>query len=125
MPASTPAGPRARSWPAGPSRSPPAWPTTRSTRRGVATRTSSARPPRRAWAEGFALGGLAFAAVPLVNLLTTTRGLPRSLAAADWTFAGFDLAMLAIALLLGVAAVRAGRAPRLPVSRRSKVLVDA
>ena len=84
-----------------------------------------ARPPRRAWAEGFALGGLAFAAVPLVNLLTTTRGLPRSLAAADWTFAGFDLAMLAIALLLGVAAARAGRAPRLPVSRRSKVLIDA
>jgi hypothetical protein len=84
-----------------------------------------ARPPRRAWAEGFAIGAFAFAAVPVVNLLTTAHGLPRSLAAGDWTFAGFDLAMLAIALLLGIAAARAGRAPRLPVSRRSKVLVDA
>ncbi len=83
------------------------------------------RPARRAWAEGFAIGALAFAAVPVVNLLTTPRGLPRSLAIGDWTFAGFDLAMLALALLLGIAAHRAGRAPRTPVSRRSKVLVDA
>ena len=80
-----------------------------------------ARTPQRAWAEGFALGAVAFAAIPLVNAVTTARGLAASLASGDHLFAGFDLAMLTIATLLAIAAWRAGRvrAPRV-ASRQSR-----
>ena len=79
------------------------------------------RTPQRAWAEGFALGAIAFGAIPLVNAVTTSRGLAASLASGDHLFAGFDLAMLTIATLLGIVAWRAGRvrAPHVP-SRQSR-----
>jgi uncharacterized iron-regulated membrane protein len=51
----------------------------------------------RAWIEMLALCAALFAAIPLLNALTTTRGLGQSLPAGDWVFAGFDLAMLALA----------------------------
>ncbi|WP_206244304.1 PepSY-associated TM helix domain-containing protein [Novosphingobium terrae] len=51
----------------------------------------------RAWVEMLALSAALFAAVPLLNALTTTRGLGQSLPAGDWIFAGFDLSMLALA----------------------------
>lgn len=85
-----------------------------------------ARPPRRAWPEGFALGALAFAAIPLVDMATTSRGLFASIATGDWLFAGFDLAMFAIAASLAVAARRSGRAKAAaPARHRVRTLVDA
>lgn len=78
-----------------------------------------ARPARRAWPEGFALAALVFLAIPVADTLTTSRGLPGSLLAGDLLFAAFDLAMLAIALLLGVASWRAGKPPR-QVPRRTR-----
>jgi len=76
-----------------------------------------ARPARRAWAEAFAVGAVAFAAIPVVNAATTARGLPGSLFDGDTLFAGFDLAMLAVAALLAIGAWRAGRT-QAPVRRR-------
>ena len=79
------------------------------------------RPARRAWAEGFALAAVAFGAIPVLDALTTTRGLPQSLATGDMLFASFDLAMLAIATLFAVAGWRAGRPPR-QIQRRARVM---
>ncbi|MBB4619702.1 PepSY-associated TM helix domain-containing protein [Sphingomonas abaci] len=76
------------------------------------------RPARRAWREGFTLAALAFAAIPIADALTTTRGLPGSLRQGDSLFAAFDVAMLVIAALFAFAAWRAGRAPA-PRSRRA------
>ncbi len=75
------------------------------------------RPIRRAWIEGLAAAALLFAAVPVVNSLTTPRGLFPSLVAGDWLFVGFDSIMLLLAAGFGWAAhksarVRAVRAPR-------------
>ncbi|MEI5686585.1 PepSY-associated TM helix domain-containing protein [Sphingomonas kyungheensis] len=84
---------------------------------GVVALLQFARPTRRAWREGFAIGALAFAAIPLANAVTTGRGLPGSLLRDDTLFAAFDLAMLAIAILFGVASWCAGRPPR-PAARR-------
>ncbi|ALH82821.1 peptidase [Sphingopyxis macrogoltabida] len=58
---------------------------------------AAVRPPQRAWAETTAATAALFAAVPVVNALTTDRGLFASLAAGEWIFAGFDLAMLVLA----------------------------
>jgi len=55
------------------------------------------RPLRRAWVELLWASCVAFACVPLLNALTTLRGLPASLAEGDWVFAGFDLTMLGLA----------------------------
>lgn len=67
------------------------------------------RPVRRAWTEALALSAIAFAAIPLVNAVTTDRGLLASLVTGDWLFAGFDLAMLSTAALCGFGAWRAAR----------------
>lgn len=68
-----------------------------------------ARPPRRAWLEGLAATALLFAAVPLVNALTTDRSLVASLFAGDMVFASFDSAMLALAAGFGWAALKVAR----------------
>ncbi|WP_232495866.1 PepSY-associated TM helix domain-containing protein [Novosphingobium kaempferiae] len=76
------------------------------------------RPAARAWTEGLALAGACFAAVPVVNALTTARGLVPSLLAGDWIFVSFDLVMLALATGFLLAAAkskaraRAGAKPR-------------
>lgn len=59
-------------------------------------------PVARAWRAAFAMGALAFAAVPIADLATNPRGI------GDALFVGFDLAMVAIAALLAFAAWRAG-----------------
>ena len=75
---------------------------------------------RRAWPLGLGIAAALFAAVPVVNALTTGRHLPGSLVAGDPVFAAFDLAMLVTAAVLGFAAVRAGRHRPVakPVTRR-------
>lgn len=68
-----------------------------------------ARSLARAWVELLWGCCLAYALVPVVNALTTERHLGRSLPAGDWVFAGFDLSMLALALLFAVMAVKVRR----------------
>ncbi|WP_205685360.1 PepSY-associated TM helix domain-containing protein [Caulobacter zeae] len=82
------------------------------------------RPARRAWIETLGLATLAFAALPVVNAATTDRGLVASLRTGDWLFAGFDLAMLAIAALCGLAAFKASRKPQ-PPSQKTSVRAPA
>ncbi|WP_296251112.1 PepSY-associated TM helix domain-containing protein [Pseudomonas sp. UBA4194] len=53
-----------------------------------------------AWVEQLSLAALAFAALPVLNLLTTEQGLPASIAAGDWVMAGVDLSALGCGLLL-------------------------
>ncbi|MEX0740776.1 MAG: PepSY-associated TM helix domain-containing protein [Pseudohongiella sp.] len=65
---------------------------------------AAVRPTRQAWVEQFALGGLAFAALPVLNWLTTDRHLGQSVPAQDWVLAGFDLTVLALGLTLLVIA---------------------
>ncbi|EZP80610.1 PepSY-associated TM helix domain-containing protein [Novosphingobium resinovorum] len=68
------------------------------------------RPAGRAWTETLAMAGACFVAIPLVNALTTSRGLLPSLLAGDWTFAAFDLVMLLLAAGFLLAAVKSARA---------------
>jgi hypothetical protein len=75
------------------------------------------RPIRRAWTETLAIAAIAFLALPLVNAITTDRGLFRSLANGDWLFAAFDLAMLATGALLGFAAWRAAQTSSRPIRK--------
>jgi hypothetical protein len=80
---------------------------------------SLVRPVHRAWPETLAIAAAAFAALPLVNIATTQRGLFHSLATGDWLFLAFDLAFFAVAALLGFAAWRAWRL-RMPGTRRQR-----
>ncbi|MDR5816690.1 PepSY-associated TM helix domain-containing protein [Caballeronia sp. LZ033] len=57
------------------------------------------RPAKRAWIELLWLAAAMLALLPVLNALTTDRPLWRSIAQGDWVFAGFDLMMLAFALL--------------------------
>ncbi|MCA0207775.1 MAG: PepSY domain-containing protein [Proteobacteria bacterium] len=78
------------------------------------------RPIHRAWAETLALAAIAFLALPIVSVLTTTRGLPTSLQKGDWLFISFDLAMIATGALLGFAAWRAAQSAPAPVRQRKQ-----
>src|SRR3546814_1037263 len=75
-----------------------------------------ARPARHAWLETLAATALAFAAVPVVNALTTDRSLFASFAVGDSVFAGFDGAMLLIAAGFGWAALKDRKSTRLNTS---------
>jgi uncharacterized iron-regulated membrane protein len=81
------------------------------------------RPIRRAWPEALGIAAAAFLAVPLVNMATTDRGLPQSIAQGDGLFVAFDLVMLGSAVLLGFAAWQANRIAR-RVSRREPASVE-
>ena len=70
------------------------------------------RRGRAAWVEQLTLAAALFAAVPLLNALTTPWHLGVSLVEGDWAMAGFDLACLASGLLLGWAAWKMRRAER-------------
>lgn len=64
------------------------------------------RPAARAWIEALALAALLYAAVPVVNAFTTSRGLPVSILHGDWLFVSFDLVMLALAAAFGLGAAK-------------------
>ncbi|THU02896.1 PepSY domain-containing protein [Lampropedia puyangensis] len=57
------------------------------------------RPVKKAWLESLGLAVVMLAGLPIVNALTTERGLVTSLFAGDWVFAGLDLTLLALAAL--------------------------
>ncbi|WP_312841170.1 PepSY-associated TM helix domain-containing protein [Delftia tsuruhatensis] len=67
------------------------------------------RPARRAWIELLWAGAAVLALLPVVNALTTDRGLLASLRAGDWVFAGMDLMLLALAALHAHLALRTQR----------------
>ena len=92
---------------------------------GAVALAQLARPARKAWREGFAIGALLCGAIPVVNAVTTARGLVPSLIAGDWVFASLDLAMLVSAALLGFASWRAGVEKPQKVRARAKELVHA
>ncbi|MDQ2147376.1 PepSY-associated TM helix domain-containing protein [Alcaligenaceae bacterium C4P045] len=50
---------------------------------------------RQAWRDLNALAGVLFLLIPIVNAITTSRHLGRSLPAQDWLMAGFDLTAIA------------------------------
>lgn len=60
------------------------------------------RPLKKAWLEALALACVMLAGLPLLNALTTSRGLWSSMAAGDWVFAGMDWTLLALAALHAV-----------------------
>jgi uncharacterized iron-regulated membrane protein len=68
-----------------------------------------ARPAQRGWIEALVAVAIAFTAVPIVNALTTDRSLLASVVSQDWVFAGFDMAMIAIAAGFGFAALKVAR----------------
>ena len=83
------------------------------------------RPARRAWIEGLAATALLFAAVPVVNALTTPRNLFASLFAGDWLFVAFDCIMLLLATGFGWAARKVARRQPGRVSRRTSKNLEA
>ena len=74
------------------------------------------RPPDRAWHDSLRLAACAYAALPVLNALTTDQHLGVTIPAGAWALAGFDLVSLATGLGFGVAAV---------VLRRQEVAVAA
>ncbi|MBA4503254.1 PepSY-associated TM helix domain-containing protein [Marinobacterium marinum] len=58
------------------------------------------RPLQSGWREQLGLAGLLLLGLPVLNLLTTDRGFPASLAAGDGVFIGFDLLSVLLALLM-------------------------
>lgn len=79
------------------------------------------RSAGQAWTELLLVAALAFFSLPLLNAATTSRHLGNSIPGGEWVLASFDLTMLAIGILLGVAAFKVKRrqtAPDFPVRGR-------
>lgn len=64
------------------------------------------RPAQRAWKEQFSVAASLFMILPIVNAVTTERGLLHSLSNQDWLFASFDGAFLLSGLALALMANR-------------------
>lgn len=77
------------------------------------------RRHRAAWREQLGLAALLFALLPVINHPTGGAGLARSIAQGQWSVAGFDLAMLVLAVLHGCLAfgLRQPTTPPAPVAR--------
>ncbi|VVM79461.1 hypothetical protein PS645_02189 [Pseudomonas fluorescens] len=78
------------------------------------------RRGRRAWVEQLALAALVFAALPLLNALTTPYHLGFTLTQGDWAMAGFDLTCLGSGLFFAWAAWKMQRAGRSEVVLRRR-----
>ena len=63
------------------------------------------RPVRRAWLDTLGLAAIAYAALPVLNALTTDQHLGNSIPAGAWAVAGFDLTAFAAGLGFGLAAL--------------------
>lgn len=86
---------------------------------------STLRPVKKAWPEMLSLSALSFAALPVVNMVTTDRGFVRSFANNDWLYLSFDAAFLVMAALLGFGSWRASRQKAPPVARRRRIAAPA
>lgn len=69
------------------------------------------RSARSAWVEQIAVAAFLFGALPILNGLTTDTHLAASMPDGDWIFAGFDLTMIVVGLILIWLARRVGRKP--------------
>jgi len=67
------------------------------------------RPLHRAWIELLWAVCVAFALLPVINALTTSRHLAGSLAQGDWVMAGVDITLWALALAFGLIALKVQR----------------
>lgn len=70
------------------------------------------REESKAWREQFALAGVLFVLLPLLNGIATDRHLLTSLPSGDWTMAGMDLGLFATGLLCGAVALHLHRRAR-------------
>ena len=80
----------------------------------------AARPARMAWIESLAACAALYALVPVVNALTTQRGLLASLREGDGIFVCFDLGMLLVAAIFAFAAWRVRTRRARPAPRRKQ-----
>ncbi|AJC17729.1 PepSY-associated TM helix domain-containing protein [Pandoraea sputorum] len=67
------------------------------------------RPAKRAWVELLWFGAAVLALLPVLNAVTTSRGLWHSLTTGDWVYAGVDLMLWAFAALHAWLAIRTAR----------------
>jgi hypothetical protein len=81
------------------------------------------RPVKRAWVETLSIAAAGFFAVPVVDMMTTDRGLFASLWCGDVLYATFDLMMLVFAGLLGFCAWKVHNRKELVRVRRKKEAV--
>jgi hypothetical protein len=81
------------------------------------------RPVKRAWVETLSVAAAGFLAVPVVDMMTTNRGLFTSLWRGDVLFASFDLMMLVFAGLLGFCAWKVHNRKDVVCVRRKKEAV--
>lgn len=65
---------------------------------------ASIRPPHAAWVEQCSIGAGLFAALPVLNAVTTDRHLGITLPAGDWALAGFDLTCFTFGVVLAAVA---------------------
>lgn len=93
---------------------------------GAALLAAFAWPKRMMWTGQLYLGAVLFAALPVLNALTTDAHLGNSLRQGDWALAGFDLAMLAFAAMLAMCGWRLQRwTPPLSAAEKKKRAVTA
>ncbi len=77
-----------------------------------------ARPTRAGWTEALGTGAVLWLAVPLVNAVTTDRGLVPSVLDGDRVFIAFDLFALSLGGFFGLAARKvASHQPKRPLRR--------
>lgn len=77
------------------------------------------RPARQGWIDLASLAAIAFAALPVINLLTSGRHLAATVAHGDWRLAAVDLTLLGFGTAFGVLAWRLRRrAARQPLPAR-------
>ncbi len=67
------------------------------------------RPAKRAWVELLWIGAAVLALLPVLNAVTTSRGLWHSLSTGDWAYVGVDLMLWALAALHAWLAIRTAR----------------
>lgn len=58
------------------------------------------RPTRQGWVHQLSVAAVLYAALPLLGMVTTNRGLPQAIAVQDWAIAGVDLTLLGAACVL-------------------------
>ncbi len=75
--------------------------------------------PKKAWRRVCLIGALVFASIPVVDALTTDRGLPASLASGDRVYIMFNLAMILVAVAFAFAWTTLGRPPRVKQGRKT------
>lgn len=83
------------------------------------------RPHAKAWLEQMALAAIGFGLLPVLNAATGGAGLWDSLPHAQWSVAGFDLMMLALAAVHAVVACKLWQRLRAPQAQAHKKIQRA